>query len=119
MFERVKASFDAMALLVYCRILRAGSLAVGARWHDREGAALRDAINERLAVIRLVGNHVRQLPAPHQRWGLRDLVGLSARQKKAHRAAFDVRRPMDVRRQSSAGTPQRLVPMPPLPAAAC
>lgn len=116
-FELVKASFDAIALLVYLRIISSGILAVGAWGNDGDGAALLDALNERLAVISLVGNHMRWSPPPHQRWGLRDIVRLPAREHKAHWAALGIRRHVDVRRQSAAGTPHSLVLVPPLPVA--
>jgi hypothetical protein len=108
-----------MALLVYLRIIRSGMLAVGARWNDRDGTALLEAINQCLAVIPLVGNHMRRLPSSHERWGLHDIVRLPACEMKAHRAAFGIRRQVDFGRQASTGTPQRLVFMPPFPAAAC
>jgi hypothetical protein len=108
-----------MVLLVYCRLIRSGIFVVGAWWNDRDGAALRDAINERLAVIPLVGHHMRRFPSSHQRWDLRDIVGRPARKHRAHRAAFGIRRHMDFRRQSSTGTPQRLVRMRPFLAATC
>jgi hypothetical protein len=70
--EPVNASFDAMALRVDLRIINSGILAVRARWNDRDGTTLLDAIDERLAVIAFVGNHMRRFPPPHQRWGLRE-----------------------------------------------
>ena len=114
--EFVNASLEALTLLVSLWIIRSGTLAVGARWHDRDGAALLDALNERVAVLPLVGKHLRRGPSLPQRWGWRDLVGRPAGEKNAHRAACGLRRQVDVHRQAAAGTPQRLVLMPPLPA---
>lgn len=72
-----------------------------------------------IAIIGFVGQHGACLQAFEQVRRNRDVAGLAGRDAKPHRATEDVSEHVDLGRQSTSGTPQRLVAAPPFPAAAC
>jgi hypothetical protein len=119
-FEFGEASFDAVSLFVKVLIVLPLHLPVRLRRDDRHRAHVGDMLDDRIAVIALVGQDVACLPLSQQRDRLRAVVGLSCRHDEVHRQSVLVGQQVDLGRQTSSGTPQSLVVAPFLrPVAAC
>ncbi len=118
-FELVEATLDAVARFVDLKVI--GDL-VSAPWiagNDGTGADGRDVIADLVAVIGLVGQNVVGLEAGHEREGLRCIAGLARGEDDAERSAEGIGGEVDLGGQTSSGTPQSLVAVPPFPVAAC
>lgn len=78
-----------------------------------------DDLAQRTAIIGGIGDDVIGRLALQEGCGLRDVAGLAWRQDEAERPTERGGEQMDFGGQSSSGTPQSLVLVPPFPIAAC
>ena len=118
-FEFVEATLDAVARLVDFEVVRDLASAPWIAGNDGAGPDGRNAVADLVAVIGLVGQNVVGLKALHQREGLRCIAGLARGEDDAERPAEAIGGEVDLGGQTSSGTPQSLVAVPPFPVAAC
>ena len=78
-----------------------------------------DELQDFVAVIPLVGNHVGGLDSGQQGYSLWGIMSLTSSEGKTYGLALGINYQMNLGAQSSSGTPQRLVSAPPFPQAAC
>ena len=120
LFEAVEASFDAVAQLVECAVVRALHLAVYFGWDNGFRAHGLYGGNDGAGVIAAVCHDDLGLAAGQQRQRFRELACLASGQPKADGLAQAVGEQVDLGAQSTSGTPQSLVFAPFLrPVAAC
>ena len=118
--ESGEASFDAIALSIEFFIVSPLLFSVGFGGHDRDRSHGLDVVQDGLAVIALVGQDPLRLSLSEQIDGLGAIVDLTAGHQEVHGQAQFVGQQMNLRRQTSSGTPQSLVRSPFLrPVAAC
>jgi len=120
-FEAVEAAFDAVALFVEFATVASLDFAVPSAWDDGCSSKAFDLGHDRGGVIAFVGEHDLGLTAFEQMDGLGVLAGLPGCKPKGDRITQTVGQQMDLRRQSTSGTPQSLVFGAPFlrPVAAC
>ena len=120
MFEFVEAAFDAIALLVQFSVVGPLELAIAFRRNYGPRTDVLRLRHQSVGVVASVGDHRFRAPAAQQlcRWGI--LTGLACGDAKLQRQAILVGQQVDLRAQTSSGTPQSLVFAPFLrPVAAC
>src|SRR5262245_31607518 len=100
-FELVEAAFDPVAVFVEVDVVRDRDLARWDGWDDGHS------------------NYGAALDALEQRRGGDDVVDLSAGENEAQRPTKRIGEHVDFAGQSSSGSPQSLVLVPPFPVAAC
>jgi hypothetical protein len=108
-FDCIEESFDEIALAVEREITVAFDLAVGLGRDDWLDGAPFQAVDERVAVVGLVGEERCGRDLSGQRFGLRDVVGLSWGQAECQRISQSIDDDMDFRRQAASGTAYGLV----------
>lgn len=119
-FEAREAAFNAIALFVKGLIEVAWLLPVAFGGDNGDRAHALDVRDDGIAVIALVGQHILDFTMCQKTDGLGAVVDLSRGYGKGHRQSLLVGQQMDLRRQTSSGTPQSLVRAPFLrPVAAC
>src|SRR3954463_14236710 len=118
-FELVEAAFDPIAVFVEVGVVRDRDLARRDRWDDGEHAGIGDELAKMVAVVGFVSNYGATVDALKQRRGGDDVVDLSAGENEAQRPTKCIGKHMDFAGQSSSGSPQSLVLVPPFPVAAC
>jgi hypothetical protein len=118
-FELVEAAFDPIAVFVEVGVVRDRDLARRDRWDDGEHAGIGDELAKMVAVVGFVSNYGAAVDALKQRRGGDDVVDLSAGENEAQRPTKCIGKHMDFAGQSSSGSPQSLVLVPPFPVAAC
>lgn len=120
LLEFAEATFDAVAQLVQGFVILPLLFTVRARWNHGLGLhGFFYVLNEFVRVITLVCNDCLGLALAQQFDGGGVIADLAACQKKSLRQAQFVDQQMNLRRQSTSGTPQSLVaPFLP-PVAAC
>ena len=119
MLEAAKASFDLIAMLIGVFVVGDEDLAVALGRDHRLGVHAGDPFTQVIAVIGFIGEY-RFGPLPFQKIGGRsDVVRLASRDREAQRPSERIGQHMDLGRQSTSGTPQRLILSPPFPVAAC
>ena len=118
--EPGEASFDAISLSIEFFVVCSLLFSVGFGRHDRSRSHGLDVIEDGLAIVALVGQHPLGPSFSEQFDGLGTVVDLTSRDQKIHRQPHLVSQQMDLRRQTSSGTPQSLVRAPFFrPVAAC
>jgi hypothetical protein len=118
--ESGEASFDAVALSIELFIVSSLLFSVGLGGHDSNRSDGFDVVQDGLAVIALVGQHPFRLSLAEQSDGLGAVVDLATSYEEVDRHPQFVGQQVDLRRQTSSGTPQSLVLAPFLrPVAAC
>jgi len=117
--EAVKASFDAIALLVQFGVVGNECLSIALGRNYRQRLDLLDVLAQRIAVIGFIGQYGLSALAFEQRLGGGAVVHLCGGNTKPHRPTQCVGKHVDFCRQSASGTPQRLTFGPPFPLAAC
>jgi hypothetical protein len=118
--EAREASFDAIPLFVEVFIVFALLLAIAFGRDDRNRAHGGHMLDDGIGVVAFVGQHIADLPLSQQDDGLGAVVDLPGRHSEVHRQAPFIGQQMNLRRQTSSGTPQSLVRAPFLrPVAAC
>lgn len=119
MFEAAKASFDLVAVLIGGFVVGDEDLAVSLGWDDRLGLHASNQFAQAIAVIGFIGEYRIGL-LPFQEVGSsRDIMRLASRDPEAQWPSQRVGQHVDLGRQSTSGTPQRLILGPPFPVAAC
>jgi hypothetical protein len=119
-FQATETAFDAIALFVKLLVVLTLLFAGPFGRDDRFGAHPFDVRHDGVSVIALVGDDGLGLPLPEQLHGLRAVVDLTGGDAEVDRLALLVGQQVDLRRQTSSGTPQSLVRAPFLrPVAAC
>lgn len=119
MLQTAKASFDLVAVLVDGFVMGDEDLAVALGGDHRLGLHAGDQRAQVVAVIGFVGKYRLGL-VPFQEIGSgSDIVRLASRDAEAQWPSKCVGQHVDLGRQSTSGTPQRLVLGPPFPVAAC
>lgn len=118
LLEPGKATLDAIAQAIACPVVGARLLATAWRDHGRRAMGL-DPVDQLPAVVTLVRQHIHRGQSLQQPGSLGYVVALPARQQEPKRAPQPIDRHMDLRAQTSSGTPQRRVRRPPFPVAAC
>lgn len=119
MLQPVDAALDLITHFVDHFVVADELLARPVRRDDGLGALCLDERAQGVAVIGLVGEDVARRYAREQFRGGGDVALLAWRDDDPQRSAARIDEQMDLGGQSSSGTPQRLVPRPPFPPAAC
>src|SRR5262245_29491512 len=112
-FELVEAAFDPVAVFVEVDVVRDRDLARWDGWDDGEHAGIGDELAKMVAVVGFVSNYGAALDALEQRRGGDDVVDLSAGGNEAQRPTKRIGEHVDFAGQSSSGSPQSLVLVPP------
>jgi hypothetical protein len=107
--ELVEEPLDEVALAIEGEIGRSRLFAVCLRRDDRRDLAPSEGFEERVGVIRLVGDQSLGLEVFEQRFGLADVGGLPRRQRQRDRIAERIDDSMDLRRQAAARAADGLV----------
>jgi hypothetical protein len=94
MLEAVDESFDYVAELVSLAIVTA-SATIATRWYDRLSADRANLLAQWIAVISLVGNHVRRFEAFQQDLGASHIVAFPFSQMQFDRPAIAINRDVD------------------------
>jgi hypothetical protein len=81
-FQLADLILDQMPLLVEVRVDLTPHFVIGARRDDGFGVSPLEVQDESLGVIALVGNHILGAEVFDERFGLRDVVALAARQEE-------------------------------------
>ena len=118
LLELCKATLYGIARPVHLDIQGPGLLAT-AWWNHRLYASSLNLRHKGTAVIALVCQDMRRLEALDQRRRLSNIVDLSRREDQPHGPAMTIAGHVNLRAQSTSGTPQRRVLAPPFPVAAC
>jgi len=119
MLELVEAAFDTVAGLVEQRVMRDRHFARTGGGDDGDHVGVGDDLSEVVAVVGFVGNDAAAFDAVDELWRDDDIVDLASGKNEAQRPTESIGEHMDFRGQSSSGTPQRLIAVPPFPVAAC
>jgi len=119
LLEFVEEAFDVVSLFVDFGIVGDGVLSPGIAGDDGLGPDVGDAVADGVGVVSGIGQHMAGPKPLHQRQGFGRIAGLSGREDRAERTTESVTGGVDFGCQSSSGTPQSLVPVPPFPVAAC
>lgn len=114
-----EAALDTIALSVGCGVVRDDHLAGSVGWDDGCCAHPGDEHAQGVAVIGFVGEHGFAGLATKQGRCLSHVAGLSGRDNEPERAPERISQHVDLGGQSTSGAPQRLIPGPPFPLAAC
>ena len=118
-FESIEAALNPVAVFVDVDVMGDVDLAVALRRDHGDGVHRGDPVAQVVAVIGFVGKHgVGALPIEKVGSG-DDIAGLPWRDAQAQWAAKGIGEHVDLGRQTTSGTPQRLIFGPPSPFAAC
>jgi len=117
--EPVDAALDLISHFVERFVVADELLACPVRRDDGLGALCLDERAQGIAVIGLVGEDVARRQALEQGGRGGDVALLARRNHDPQRSAARIDDEVDLGRQSSSGTPQRLIARPPFPPAAC
>ena len=112
-------AFDAVAQPIRQRVMWNDHLAGWLGRDDGFGSRCTDQLPKQVAVIGFVADDGTASHVGDQLRSHDDVVNLSASQEKAQWAALGIGQDMDFGGQSSSGTPQSLIAVPPFPVAAC
>jgi hypothetical protein len=104
-----EASLDAVAFSVEFFVVGSLLPAVGFGGHDRDRSHSLDVIEDGLTVVALIGQYPLGLPFSEQLDGLGAVVDLASGDDKIYRQPQFVGQQVDLRCQTSSGTPQSLV----------
>jgi hypothetical protein len=115
----VEAALDAIAQLVDGAIVSKGVLAGWVGRNDGLSAEVDDDLAKSPTVVGGIGDDVVGVAVPQQGWSLGHIADLAGREDEAQRSAQTIGEHVDFGGQSSSGTPQSLVLVPPFPVAAC
>lgn len=107
LFEEVEETLDEVALGVKREITFAAHFAVGFGWDHRLDSAHGQGFDEAVGVVTLVGDEDLRLDFGQQRFGLGDVVNLTAGQADRQRVAERVDDGVDLGRQPAARPPDR------------
>src|ERR1700761_1697280 len=119
MLEFVEEALNAVTQLVGDGVVRNEDFPRPIGRNDGFGTDLSDEVPQRIAIIGFVGDDAARGQAGEQVRGARNVGGLSRRQNEADGATLGIGDGVDLRRQSSSGTPHSLILGPPFPVAAC
>ena len=119
MLEFVEASLDAVSCLVDLEVVGDELFSGRIAGDDRGGPERFDEFADGIAVIGLVGKDVASAKAVEKSRCLWGVPGLAWGQEDPQRPAQAVGQKVDLGGQSSSGTPQSLILVPPFPVAAC
>src|SRR5712691_3099125 len=119
MLELVEEPLDAITEPVGQGVMRDGDLAPRSRWNDGFGTSLGDEVAQGVSIIGFVGDDAASRQAREQLWCGEDVVRLATGQEESQGATLSIGDNMDFGGQSSPGTPQSLIAVPPFPVAAC
>ncbi len=117
--ELVEAAFDAITRLVDFEVVGDQALAGWVAGNDGGGADVGDEGTESIAIVGLVGEDVGWPEAVEKGRRLRHVAGLSGRENDPQGPPLCIGGEMDLGGQSTSGTPQSLILVPPFPVAAC
>ena len=117
--ELVEEALDAVAPPVGVVIVGDERLSGWVARDDDSGACGRDEGAQGIAVVGLVGDDGAGAEPFEQGRRGRDVAGLSRGEDEAQRSPLAVGQRVDLGGQTSSGTPQSLIAVPPFPVAAC
>ncbi len=109
LFESIEETLDEIAFGVEGEVALAADLAVGLGRDHRLDAAHNQGSNEAVGVVTLVSDDGLRLDLGEERFGLRDIVNLTAGQADRQRIAERVDDGVDLGRQSAARPPDRFL----------
>jgi hypothetical protein len=109
MLDLVEEAFDEVALAIEGEVGFAWLLAVRLRRNDGRDLSLSECVDERVRVVALVGDQRVGLEVFEQRLGLRDVGGLSGRERQRDRIAECIDDGVDLGCQSAARAADGLV----------
>lgn len=113
LLEPADGPLDAVPEFVFDRIERPFAWHAGALWDDRLGTRGFDMVEDAVAIIGLVGEHVGGIEAGQQRDGRSGIAGVATGQDESDGAPERVDRDVPLGRQSASGAPQSLIASPP------
>lgn len=117
--ELVEAALDAIAQLVEGEVVGDEPFAGWIAGDDGLGTLAGNEFAQRIAVISFVGDHMIGAEAFEESGCLRGIAVLAWGEDDAHRTPTAIDGEVDLGGQSSSGSPQSLVLVPPFPVAAC
>ena len=110
LFESIEETLDEVAFGVEGEVACAVELAIGLGRDHRLDAAHGQGFDETVGVVTFVGDEGLRLDFGQERFGLGDVVGLTARQADRQRIAERIDDGVDLGRQSAARPPERFRP---------
>jgi len=119
MLEFAEATLDQVSLFIPDDVVWDYDFSGSIGGDDRLGSHRVDSRSQSVAIIGFVGKNGLSFQPVEQSWRRRYVAGLTRRYDKAHRAAKRIGQHMYLCRQSTSGTPHRLIARPPFPLAAC
>jgi len=119
MLQAAKASFDLVAILVGGCVVGDEDLAVSLGRDHRLGLHAGNQFAQVVAVIGFIGEYRGGLLSFQEIGGGGDVMRLARCDLEAQRPSERIGQHVDLGRQSTSGTPQRLILGPPFPVAAC
>src|SRR6266568_6298093 len=119
MLEFVEEALDPIAQRVGDGIMRNDEITRRFGGDDRLGAGFGDEVAQRIAIVSFVGDDATGAEIGQQLRCGGDVMRLPASQDEAQGPTERVGDDMDLGGQSSSGTPQSLIAVPPFPVAAC